>query len=363
MQYLPADAMKACDQSIKDLVHIYDQESMDTFVSLYFDGRDTKFIQHRKKAIQSVLEHTELRNFSRTMKKIMTYLRKNKTADIAIFASDVHDFFEVVSLPVTVENTLIVDTSPYIRPLAEFADEWQAYALVLLNSNHAKIFTFSCGEIAEEEELSVDVMNKHKKGGMSQLRFQRLRKGSIRAFLDDVVEEVSKVAEEDILLAGPGEVKREFYAMLPRKLQNNVIAVIDIDMNNEHELFRESHEIMVEKSKEVHTKLLGLIKKEILKDGLAVHGIKDTVDAVGNGQAEALLVERDYRVRGWKCEHCQLVDTGISESCPVCGNRTAEVDVVEELIEFAENTDSIVEFTSNEDIKKIGHVAALLRYK
>ena len=355
--------MKACSDSLKDLVHMYDQESMDTFVSLYFDGRDAEFIQHREKAIQSVLKHDELKNFSKTMKRIMAYLRKNDTVNIAIFASDMHDFFEVVSLPATLKNTLIVDTSPYIRPLAEFADEWQAYTLVLLNSNHAKIFILSCGEIAEEEDLSADIMNKHKKGGMSQARFQRLRKGSIHAFLDEVVEELAKIAGGDIILAGPGETKKEFYEMLPAELQERVIAVIDIDMNNEHELFRESHEIMVEKSEEIHTKLLDLIKKEILKDGLAVHGIKDTMDAVRNGQAEALLVEKGYRLRGWKCEHCQLVDSGISASCPACGNRTAEVDVVEELIEFAENTDSLVEFTSNEEIKKIGHLAALLRYK
>ncbi len=342
---------------------MYDHESMDTYVSLYFDGRDLEFIQHRKKAIQSVLNHKELRNFSKTMKKIMTYLRKNKTANIAIFASDMHDFFEVVSVPVVVENTLIVDTSPYIRSLAEFVDEWQAYTLVLLNSNHAKIFTFSCGEMAEEEELSADIMNKHRKGGMSQARFQRLRKGSIHAFLGDVVEELTRITEEDIILAGPGETKKEFYEMLPKKLQEGVIAVIDIDLNDEHELFKESHEIMVEKRKEVHTKLLDLIKKEILKNGLAVHGITDTIDAVRNGQVEALLVEKGYRLRGWKCEHCQLVDRGISASCPVCGNGTAEVDVVEELIELAENADSIVEFTSNEDFRKIGHVAALLRYK
>ena len=218
--------MKACTESLRDLVHIFDEENMDTFVSLYFDGRDTDFIEHREEVVQSILTHDELRNFERTMKEIMAYLKKNNSANIAIFASDAHDFFEVVSLPGTAENALVVDTSPYIRPLAEFADEWQAYTLVLLNSNHAKIFTFSCGEIAEEEELSADVMNKHKKGGMSQARFQRLRKGSIHAFLNEVVEELAQSAEGSIILAGPGETKKKLHEMLPQKLQEDVIAVV-----------------------------------------------------------------------------------------------------------------------------------------
>ena len=75
---------------------------------------------------------------------------------------------------------------------------------MLLNTNHAKIFSFACGEINTEEDLSADIMNKHKKGGMSQARFQRLRKGSIHAFLTEVIEALQNIAQDNIILAGPG---------------------------------------------------------------------------------------------------------------------------------------------------------------
>ena len=355
--------MKACNESLKDLAIIHDEESMDTFVSLYFDGRDEHFIRNREKAVESVLNREELETFMKTMEKIKTYLEGHKPSDIAVFASDKHDYFEVVSFPAEVENALVVDTAPYIRPLAEFADEWQAYTLVLLNSNHAKIFTFSCGEITEEEELSAHIKNRHKKGGMSQARFQRLRKGSIHAFLKDVVEELTRTAEKDIILAGPGEAKKTFYEMLPKNLQEGVLSVVDVDMGGEREIFEESHEIMAEREKEERIELLEVIKKDILTNGLAVYGIPATLNAAKNGQVEVLLVEKDYKQRGWKCEHCQSAGDGILASCPVCGKETAEADIVEELVRFAEETDSLVEFTSNEDIKRIGHVAGLLRYK
>ena len=41
----------------------------------------------------------------------------------------------------------------------------------------------------------------------------------------------------------------------------------------------------------------------------------------------------------------------------------SEVDVVEEILEFAERTDAEVEFTDVEEISKLGHIGAILRYK
>jgi len=135
--------MKTCDESLPELIDVYDKDNLNTFVSLYFDGNDERFIPHRKKVIQSILIRDELKNFVKTMETIQAYLKKNKRANYAIFASDKNHFFKALTFPVTVKNSLSIDVSPYIHQIAELADEWQAYTLVLLNSNHAKIFSFS----------------------------------------------------------------------------------------------------------------------------------------------------------------------------------------------------------------------------
>jgi CheY-like chemotaxis protein len=36
-----------------------------------------------------------------------------------------------------------------------------------------------------------------------------------------------------------------------------------------------------------------------------------------------------YKIRGWICEKCQTVDSGVKDKCPYCGSRTSEVDVIE----------------------------------
>ena len=105
------------------------------------------------------------------------------------------------------------------------------------------------------------------------------------------------------------------------------------------------------------------LKEEILKDGLAVIGLEETLKAVRNGQVELLIIEKDFKQRGWICENCQVVGEGNKKSCPYCGKKTSEVDVLEEILEFAERTDAEIEFTDDEEIANLGHVGAILRFK
>ncbi|HEC77375.1 MAG TPA: hypothetical protein ENI33_09020 [Thermoplasmatales archaeon] len=355
--------MEACDETIKELSSIYDEESMDTFVSLYFDGKDNKFIYRREEAVMAILKGEELENFLKTMEEIKRFLGKKFAGNVAIFASHKHGYLKVVDIPVKTKNALIVDSSPYIRPLAELTDTWESFTLVLLNTNHARIFSVSCSRIAEKKRLSAYIMNKHKKGGWSQARFQRLRKGSIHAFFVEVMEELEKYASENIIIAGPGQAKHEFKSILPKRLQEKVVDIIDVDIEDEHGLFKESMAVMAEKEMEEKRDTMQYLKKEILRDGLGVCGVDEVVEASRNGQIELLLIEKGYKLRGWICENCQAVGKGTAKDCPYCHGKTSEVDVIEEIIEFAERTDAKVEFISSDEIKNLGHVVALLRYK
>ena len=76
-----------------------------------------------------------------------------------------------------------------------------------------------------------------------------------------------------------------------------------------------------------------------------------------------LLIEKNYKKRGWVCENCQVVEEGNKKTCPYCKNKTSVVDVIEEILEFAERTNANIEFTDDEDISNLGHVGAFLRFK
>jgi peptide chain release factor subunit 1 len=349
---------------IRKLSEMYDISSKDTYISVYLNkNTDKTFLEKRMNVCKSLLDKDEEKNFIETIEEINEFLKKNISNNIAIFASHTHNFFTSIPLHIEVNNSLIVDSSPYIRPLARILDELKPFTLILLNSNHAKIFSIYLGEIEEKKNLSSDIMNKHKKGGMSQARFQRIRKGAIHDFFKEVTEILDKSASGQIILAGPGPTKIQFRDMLPKHLQQRIIDIIDVDVDDENTLLRESIQFVSEREKTVSREAVKHLKEEILKDGLAVYGLDDTLKAVKNGQVELLIVEKDYKLKGCICEHCQIVKAGPIKDCPVCGQPVSEADVIEEIIEFAERTNAEIEFTDDEEISKLGHIGGILRYK
>jgi len=356
--------MNDIDDAISELSEVYDPNSSDMFVSLYFNKKsDMKFIDRRTRACSSILKGEELKNFNKTMTRIENILRENPGDNIAVFASDKNNFQEHITLPVNVENLLIVDSSPYLRPLARIMDEWESFTLLLVSSNYAKIFAVELGRVEDTKKLSADIMNKHKKGGWSQARFNRLRRGAIHAFFTEVIEELQKRADERIIIAGPGTAKNQLVDMLPVDLNKKIVDVIDISVNDEQKLLKESLSLISEREKRQSHEAVQHLKNEILRNGLAVYGVEETLQAVKNGQVELLIIEKDFKLNGWICEHCQIVGEGNKSSCPYCGKETSQVDVLEEILEFAERTDAEIEFTDDEEISKLGHVGAILRYK
>lgn len=351
-------------KEIRDLAEIYDENSQDTFVSVYLNRRsDSSFLEKRENVCRSLLEGEEQENLTKTIEDIYKFLQTNKDNNIAIFASHKHSFFKSIPLSIQINNSLIVDSSPYIRPLARILDEWKSFSLVLLNTNQAKIFSVSLGLAKQRKNLSSDIMNKHKKGGWSQARFNRLRRGAIHDFYLEVKEYLEKIADEQIVLAGPGTAKIQFRDVLSKNLQNRVIDTIDIDIDDEQKLLKTSIHLVSEQEKMESREAVEHLKKEILKDGLAVYGLDETLSAVKNGQVDLLIIEKDYKLKGCLCEHCQILKSGPIKDCPVCGGPVTEADVIEEILEFAERTDAKIEFTDDEEISKLGHIGGLLRYK
>lgn len=352
------------EKIIRELSELYDSENKDTFISLYLtDSLDKNFLKRRKKACKSILKGKTLDNFDKTMDDIEDFVNNKKDKNLAVFSSKKNNYNKYISLPVKIENLLVVDSSPYLRPLARILDEWESYTLVLLNTNSAKVFSISLGKIENTKFLSKDIMNKHKKGGMSQARFNRLRRGTIKSFFKDVIELLQEIADEKIVISGPGNSKNRFVDMLPQGLQEKIVDIVDISIEDEKELIKKSLQIVSDREKEDSSKAVKHLKSEILKDGLAVYGVKETMQAVKNGQVELLIIQKDYKMKGWICEHCQYVGEGSKKFCPYCGKKTSEVDVIEEILEFGERTNVKIEFTDDNLISELGHVGGILRYK
>src|SRR6185503_17343682 len=94
---------------------------------------------------------------------------------VAIFAcSAANEYFTVGTFeaPFT-RNRLFVAERPHVYPLARVIDEYRRYAVVLADTNRARIFVFATGKTVEAESVENVKTKRTSVGGWSQARYQR----------------------------------------------------------------------------------------------------------------------------------------------------------------------------------------------
>src|SRR5438132_10099135 len=157
-------------------------------ISLYLDGRVDEHGQHtfrpfvRKhltaRAATYPVHSPERESFQADSVRILRYLEDELSPSaqgIAIFASSNESyFFEVGQFDAPFErNRLFVSDRPHIYPLARLIDQYRRYAVVLADSNRAKIIVFAAGQTLDRKEVENVKTKRTEVGGWSQSRYQR----------------------------------------------------------------------------------------------------------------------------------------------------------------------------------------------
>jgi peptide chain release factor subunit 1 len=366
------------DIGIRDLAEIYDEKDIYLSIYLPLSGREKEhlnriFVDSRIKAIKDALSPVLRSHFENTFEMVRDYVYEAPVSGEngrVIFASSAEAFLHVYRLPVEPELAIVLDTSPFLLPLARLRADYQDYGVLLVDSREAR-FTCIRSDIAEEKKrLSTDLMNKHKKGGWSQARFNHLRKGAIKSFLSEVADNVrdtcGQLQMQGFVLAGPGSAKQQLRDLLPKDVQENVLAIIDMPMDiSRDELVEAGNAVLHDNDISRSAQLAADFKNAVLRGGLAAYGVEDVRDALEQGRVNTLLILKGSSVPGWICERCQNLQANARppEECDRCKGPTSVVDVVEELYELAQRTAAEVEFVEKDDFPDQDHmVGALLRY-
>ena len=284
------------------------------------------------------------------------------------------------------------DSTFYLEPLKEMLVEKKVYGLIVIDRREATIGLLRGKRIEILSYTSSMVPGKHRQGGQSSVRFERLRQIAIHEFYKKVGEKASEALlpyKENllgILIGGPSPTKEEFYEgeYLHHELQRKVIGLFDVSYTDESGLFE-----LVEKAQEVlqeldimrEKRLMNRFLREIAKDGLAAYGEEEIRKYLNLGAVDTLLLSEDLRYERveYRCPVCGkeieiTVREGI-EKPPVCekdGVAMEEVerrDIILELSDLAERTGTNVEFLSTESeegsmlYNAFGGIAAILRFK
>jgi len=278
-----------------------------------------------------------------------------------------------------------------LDPLKEMVRETEIYGIILFDASEADIGLLSGKKITSLKHLDSLVPNKFKVGGWSANRFARVREGLLEDFMKKVAGIASAKFKDmkdlrGVIIGGGGPTKEQFAAgdYLDYRVRDMVIGVVNISymgMPGLQEAVDKAEDLMAKAAIVKEKKLLERYFGEFAKDsGLAVYGLREVAQALKAGSVEVLIVSEafDWENASFQCSKCNYRETklmrkheALSLKCSKCGanaNVTEETSVLNDLLKLAESSNASIEYVSvdtnkGEQLKELGGIAAILRYK
>ena len=287
----------------------------------------------------------------------------------------------------------ICDSTFFLEPLEDMIADHDVYGIAVIDRNEATIATLKGKKIDVVAHLTSGVPGKHKAGGQSQRRFDRVIENLAHEFLkrigDHMNDEFLPIKKDlkGVILGGPGYTKEDFYNgdYMHYEIKDKVITTVDTSYTGEfgiREVIDKSagalEELDIVKEKKLVQKFLHELHFE---HGLASYGEKEITKNLQIGAVDTLLLSEELKskklfiecpVCGHKEEKTLKEHQSLDDlTCPECNEKmeiTKEDDLIEYLVGIAENMGSSVELISTETdegmqlFRGFGGIAGILRY-
>ncbi len=350
------------------------------FLTIYLAGVGSdEFLERRARKMESLLKTNkdELEHFRENMRMVRQHLAKNPLTPggLAIYACWALDFFEAHELGLppgkSVADMIKVDSSPFIRPLAELQDEYEDFAVVVADNKRARIFLVASARGGDEESVVGDVKNHVKVGGWSQQRYERKRDKELLLYSKEIAARLADLDRESefrrIVMVGSKETLAEIERVLPSGLQKKLYGWKAVDLGKGDAFVNgEIFDLFEDSERESETKLWDRIRNEYLSGGVGVAGADDILAATREGRVGKAVILRDLDLSAVRCDDCGGLAAGMPESCPYCGiEELHTVDLVNEIVEMLSQTGASADFVDGEacpGLEEAGGMAALLRW-
>lgn len=281
----------------------------------------------------------------------------------------------------------------YLEPLQDMLAIKETYGLAVLDRKEATIAVLRGKRIDIVKTLTSGVPGKHKAGGQSQRRFDRLIDLAAHEFLKRIGSHINDAYLpipdlKGVILGGPGHTKDEFYEgdYLHYEIKNKVITTVDTSYTGEfgiREIIDKSMDLLNEMDIMREKKLVQRFLKELInEDGLASYGEADVRKNLEVGAVEVLLLSEDvsYKRETCECPACAYTEGKTikkseeieNEQCPQCGEIMKVVgsrDIIDEFVDMAEEVGTDIEIISTETeegvqlLRAFGGIAGILRYR
>ncbi len=343
------------------------------FLTLYLSGPESVgALDQQFRSIRALLadNETELEHFEQNVKRLEPLLEglRFDTPSVAVFVCWALDVAKTLPLTVAVPDKVWMGSSPYIRPLAELQDEYEDFAVVVVDNAEAQVYFVRAAVMGEGDRVKGDVKNAVKKGGWSQKRYARRREKELSQYAADVAETVRDLYEEEgferLVLLGSREAMQAVEEQLATPLQARLIGERSVDVDDDASVLEAAFAVYFQEERASEQAIWDRVREGYLTGGLAVVGAQKVLSAAQQARVEVALIDREATLKGTKCRDCEHSVYGTPDTCQRCGSGDVfVVDYANELVETLARTGAEADFADPfEALTEVGGVAALLRY-
>ncbi len=256
---------------------------------------------------------------------------------LAFFCCSAAGLFEVVSLPRAVRDRIVVDATPWIRPMLAVVGDCRRCCAVLVDRRAARAWELYLGQMREAglgEQLRAPSANASN-GRRDSHRAEELEKRHFRQ-VAEALERLQRLNRYDVLTVGGhhSELPR-FLGHLPDDLRERVAGTLSIDDDAvAPATVREHAEAVLDRYElDRQRRSVAEVLATEASGGPAASGLQACLWA-GSIAAVADLYVRDGAIEpGVVCDESHWFALR-GETCPICGRRTRQTpDVLDELVE------------------------------
>ncbi|MBD3341053.1 MAG: peptide chain release factor 1 [Candidatus Lokiarchaeota archaeon] len=292
------------------------------------------------------------------------------------------------------------DSEFLLWPLEEMLETKETYGLLVIGRQESAVGYLRGRHVKVLREFTSGIHGKHRAGGQSQRRYERLIEEGEKRFYRRISNDINEMFldMEDlrgIFIGGPGPSKEKFVKdeSLDYRLREKIIDVVDLGYGGSEGIraLIERVKGKIEDVKYIQEKqVMQRFMKEVSNDtGLATYGFESVNKALNYGAVDTLILSEQldsYKLK-IECSNCghkesrtihereleEMEEKIAEESCPECHSNSFDiaerVSIIEALGEMAESTGAEIEILSTETeegetlFSTFGGIVAILRYK
>jgi peptide subunit release factor 1 (eRF1) len=244
---------------------------------------------------------------------------------------------EVLPVRAAFEDTFVVASTPYLRPLAGVAQDVVPALVVFVDGVSARLTALTPSGPGEELTLESEVPPRTSAGGwaaLAQTKYTRHiemhREQHFEATAAAIAALVERHDVRRIVLAGEVRAVANLRHHLSDPLGRRVVGVVAAARHETSAVIAtRAADYLARLDEQEDADAVDRMLDAAAKGGRAVAGMESTLEAVNRNAVQHLYLARDFQRPGATCERCLALQLPVSGACRFCGAATQPTELGE----------------------------------